>query len=497
MDTLGRLAQTPHPAGLGSPLTHPNITTDFSEALCEFITPTFATIDAALHDLDNIHRFVYTQLNDEMLWSASMPCVLGDDRMIPVAQYGHSNVAQMKTTYRYGLSHRYGRHMQMIAGIHYNFSLPMALWQFLQDYEANQDSLQDYVTSRYFHLIRNFRRYAWLWIYCYGASPVVDSSFFGTGDNKRDHMLLEWDNHSLYLPYATALRISDIGYQSAAQERLYVDYNHVDGYIQSLYQAITQSHAEYERIGVQVGGHYRQLSTALLQIENEFYSTIRPKRVTPSGHTPLSMLKQAGVEYVEVRCVDVNPYLPLGIDTDQVRFLDCLLLYCLLVPSFPGDKEDHQRVSHNMRQVVKQGRAPGLLLQSHDGEIALTQWGHQLLDGIEGVATLLDAACKTTDYQRVCRLQRHKLADPEATPSAQMLATMQSQSSTFTEFAMALTTQHKRHFKARPFSSAESEDFIARSRQSIEQQHRIEAKDIQNFAQYLQDYYAQYQALAI
>ncbi len=125
----GKLAQTSHPVGLGSTLTHPSITTDYSEALMEFITPVETSIDKSLQTLEDIHSFVYQHLDKEILWSASMPCIMTGDDAIPVARYGSANVARMKTVYRLGLGHRYGRLMQTIAGIHYNFSMPQEFWQ--------------------------------------------------------------------------------------------------------------------------------------------------------------------------------------------------------------------------------------------------------------------------------------------------------------------------------------------------------------------------------
>ena len=124
----GFIAQTPHPKALGSALTHPYITTDYSEALIELITPPFADIKDTLDYLRNIHQFVYDHLDNEMLLGASMPCGIDGDESIPIAEYGTSNIGRMKHVYRHGLWHRYGRTMQAIAGIHFNYSVPEALW---------------------------------------------------------------------------------------------------------------------------------------------------------------------------------------------------------------------------------------------------------------------------------------------------------------------------------------------------------------------------------
>ena len=179
----GKLAQTPHPLALGSALTHSSITTDYSEALLEFITPVNPSIEASLERMEDIHSYVYQQLQDEILWSASMPCVVSGDDSIPVAHYGSSNVARMKTVYRYGLGHRYGRMMQAIAGIHYNFSMPDEYWRAAWEFSGAEGDLREYITGRYLGLIRNFQRYSWLLIYLYGASPAVCASFLRGRDD--------------------------------------------------------------------------------------------------------------------------------------------------------------------------------------------------------------------------------------------------------------------------------------------------------------------------
>ncbi len=497
VDTANHLAQTPHPAVLGSPLTHPSITTDFSEALLEFVTPVTTGVDNVLAELDRIHRFVYSQLQDEMLWSASMPCLLGDESTISIAQYGSSPNAQMKTIYRRGLSHRYGRAMQTIAGIHYNFSLPDGLWQLLQADEGDTRARQDYITERYFDLIRNVNRYSWLLIYCYGASPVVDKDFFRIKNTVQPQDWVHCDANSLTHPYATALRLSDVGYQSTVQASIDVNYNSLDAYSRSLCQAIQQPYPPYAKIGVQQAGVYQQLSTSLLQIENECYSLIRPKRVAPSGKIPLGVLQQQGVEYIEMRCIDNNPALPLGIDADQIRFLDCFLLYCLLQPSPPCDQAEQACYRDNLARTVQQGRDPSLRLMSPKGPIPLAQWGEHLLDGISAIAQQLDQAHNTRAYQTVCQKQRDKLRNPALTPSARCMDAMQGQSLSFIDWAAQWSRQHQADFLARPLPATEQQAFVQQVCVSIAQQQQLEARDKRTTEAYLRDYYQQYQALRI
>jgi glutamate--cysteine ligase len=487
----GKLAQTPHPKSLGSPLTHPYITTDFSEALLELITPVSSSIEQTLDCLDQVHRAVYPQLENEQLWTASMPCVLEGDEKIPVAQYGSSNVATMKTVYRKGLGHRYGRLMQTIAGIHYNFSLPDSLWLQLQQQDNDTRSLQDYKTDAYFNLIRNFKRWSWLLVYLFGASPSVCKSFL-TG---RNHKLETFDEHSLYLPYGTALRMGDLGYQSSAQDNLAICYNSLDNYTNTLRAAITNKHADYDRIGLKTGDDYKQLSTALLQIENEFYSPIRPKRVTHSGETPLGALLSRGIEYIEVRCIDINPALPLGINAEQIRFLDCFLLNCLFNISPMCDAADRQRIDNNFKKTVNEGRKPGLMLETDKGERSLQAWGNELLDNIDSIAKLLDDAHGGTDYQQSCIQQRKKLADASLTPSAKILADMKNNKQSFYRHAMNWSQQHNDYFRARPLSQEQEDYFKQQKEESLQKQKAIEDSDQLSFPDYLAQYYKQYDAL--
>lgn len=353
--TAGQLSSRAHPKALGSALTHPNITTDFSEAQLELITAPHEDARACIDSLKNTHRFVYENLGDELLWTTSMPCILGEDGDIPVGQYGKSNIAQAKTVYRLGLGNRYGRLMQTISGIHYNFSLADGIWPTLAASRGDTAD-QDFITRAYFDLIRNFRRHTWLLIYLFGASPAVCKSFV-RGNPK--HSLESLDEGSLYLPHATSLRMGGLGYQSDAQSSLHISYNDLTDYAASMVKALTQSYPDYEKLGVRDARGYKQLNTSLLQIENEFYGTIRPKRPIKSGERPITALRDRGVEYVEVRCLDVNPFLPVGIDIAQMHFLDTFLMYCVLSAAPPDGEVESGHLKSNQQAIVERGSQPG------------------------------------------------------------------------------------------------------------------------------------------
>ena len=490
----GKLAQTPHPAGLGSALTHASITTDYSEALLEFITPVSTDIEESLQTLEDIHSFAYGELGDDMLWSASMPCIMTGDEGIPVAHYGSSNVARMKTVYRLGLGHRYGRLMQAIAGIHYNFSMPPAYWERAWQRAGSPGELTDYISSRYLDLIRNFRRHSWLLIYLFGASPAVCASFLRGRENPG---LVPFDEQgrSLHLPYGTALRMGDLGYNSAAQKSLNVCYNCLDAYVETLRCAILSPHPDYRHIPRGQNGDYQQLSDSLLQIENEFYSPIRPKRVTRPGETPLTALHGRGIEYIEVRCIDVSPFSPVGIDAGQMRFLDTFLLYCLLEESPPCNDTEQASQAANLEAVVNRGRMPGLLLQTAEGEKPMAECAGDLFAGLARVAQLLDAATGSTLYSAATRQQAAAVADPELTPSARILREMRERELPFFRLTMDYSQRWARHFRGRKLSPELQDAFERETRRSIEAQREIEQGDNINFEQYLDNYFAQYRAL--
>ena len=467
-DTAGALVRTPHPTELGSALTHPHITTDFSESQIELITGVHAGVQSCIDELRQVQKFTLQSMGDELLWVSSMPCKLPADDAIPLGQYGSSNVGQAKTVYRSGLGYRYGRRMQTISGIHYNWSMP------------------GLSSEAYFGLIRNFRRHAFLLLYLFGASPAVCESFVAG----RSHSLQVLSPGTMGLPYATSLRMGRLGYQSDAQSALAVSYNSLEGYAASLHQALTVPYAPYEAIGVQApDGHFRQLTTSLLQIENEFYGTIRPKRVIFQGERPLHALRERGVEYVEVRLMDLDPFEPVGINAQTLRFLDVFLLHCLSQPSPDDSPQEIAAMSRNQQCVAERGREPGLQLQRGDSTVALTDWGLDLVRQFAPLAGALDAAHDCTDYTEAVAHAEHALHHPETLPSARVLQAMaQDFGGSFAAFAKAHSVRTKAQELATPLQAHELAHFEQLAEASRLQQRAIEAADTLPFAQYLAQY---------
>jgi glutamate--cysteine ligase len=457
----GSLAATPHPAALGSPLTHPCITTDFSESQLELITGVHAGIEPCLDELTRIHQHTVRAIGDELLWAASMPCRLPADETIPIGRYGTSNIGRAKSVYRMGLGHRYGRRMQTISGIHYNWSMPGL---------SNDD---------YFGVIRNFRRHSFLLLFLFGASPAVCSSFVAG----RQHRLAPIGADTLGLPHATSLRMGRLGYQSDAQARLAVSYNGLDSYASSLQEALTTPHEPYEALGIlNPGGEYNQLATSLLQIENEFYGTIRPKRVIRVAERPLHALRERGVEYVEVRCLDLDPFEPIGIGAGTLAFLDVFLLHCLATDSPPDTPAEIAALSRNQHATAERGREPGLCLETKGTKVALAQWGAELLHECALVAAALDEARGGRRHAEAVERAVACLRAPERLPSTRVLHEMRSEhAGSHTSFTLAASGRSRQSLMELPFPSSRVDDFDRLARRSLDEQSRLEAAESQPF----------------
>ncbi len=482
----GKLAHTPHPQLLGSALTHSAITTDFSEALLEFVTPAAKDYWQVHQYLCDLHTYTYRHINDELLWVTSMPCLIGTDADIPLARYGASNVGQMKTVYRRGLGLRYGRPMQTISGLHFNFSVAEAAYKSLHSASAGGQALGDFKSERYLGLIRNFRRIGWLILYLFGASPAVCKSFIDDPYTA----LPEFDRDTLFGPYATSLRMSDLGYSNKNQSRLQISLNDLTQYVDNLSAAISTPEAEYEALGVKVDGRYLQLNANVLQIENEYYSPMRPKRVARSGERPTTALSRGGIEYVELRSLDLNPFEPVGISQRQARFVETLLLYCWMHDSPPMAEQDLAVAQSNDALTARGGRDPALLLQRGDQSCSLKDWAAEILGNLAQLAAKLDGD-QAGDFSAAIDHYQALVQDPDLTPSAQMLEIMSAEQQSFFEFALARSASNRRYFESlEAINEARMADLATEAVASHARQKEIESKDSTSFDEYLRNYFA-------
>ena len=482
----GRLSPLDHPRQLGAALTNANITTDYSESLMEFITPVSDSLDVLLAQLGDIHRFTQQNIGDERLWPLSMPCFIGGEESIRLAQYGRSNTGRKKTLYRQGLHHRYGSMMQVIAGVHFNFSMPDSFWNewlSLQQPECCQCKL---ISDSYMGLIRNVYRFGWLIPYLFGASPALCSSFLQGRDTGLPFERV--GKGTLYLPYATSLRLSDLGYTNKSQASLNISHNNLPDYLTSVRRALDTKDEAFAAMGIKVGDEYRQLNDHVLQLENELYAPIRPKRTPRSGERAVVALERRGIDYIELRTLDINPFTPFGVELQQLRFLDLFLVWCLLRPSPVLDAAEIERNRHNMSHVALEGRRPGLQLMTAEGELPLRVWGEQLFDELQLVAQLLDRANGRIHYQLALQAQRDKLIDPDKTLSAQVLTHLLQHDLDNAEFGRQQAELFHQQLQHAPLQYWEANYFTDEAQASLLKQAELEADDHQSFDDFLRQY---------
>ncbi len=489
VDEEAALSGKPHPEALGAPLTHPHITTDYSEVMIELVTPP-DTLEAAHAFLFDLHRYVYDHLGPERLWCGSMPCVIAGDPDIPLAYYGESNPGRMKTIYRRGLGYRYTRSMQVISGVHFNCSMPTEFW--IQEF--NGQPYPDGISERYFDALRNLLRFGWLVAYLFGASPAICRSFVL---QKHDSLDLLTPG-TYYGPDATSLRQGSIGYQNSqeASTGVHADYNSRAGYIERLREATATPCPLYQEIGVRRDGEYLQLNGNQLQIENEYYSPVRPKCIPQGNEKPTRGLRRRGVEYLELRSLDIDPFEPCGIGPDAMRFLTALVVYGLLHDSPKMSISDQADTDYNMQQVAHHGRSPDVVLRRGAGEeVPLRDWAGELLAGIRPVCDLLDEAHGQTAFRQAWEAQEAKLRDPGQTPSGRMVSQLRESGDAYVEWVLKRSQEHREFFGGQPPDPALRERFDRLAEQSRRQQQAIEEAERESPRSF-EDYLAAYEAQA-
>jgi len=480
----GSISQEPHPKSYGSPLTNPAITTDFSEALIELVTKPCNSADKALNELAKIQHFVYHHLPpSERFWPASMPCILRGHTNIPIAQYGSSNLGIMKTVYRRGLANRYGSVMQAIAGIHFNYSFSLDFWEAYCDLLSPDMPVRGFIDCHYMGLARNVLRYGWIIPYLFGASASVCKSFM---KDYHEHDLEEFDDNTFYLPYATSLRMGDIGYQNSQEDAKGVkaNYNSLCHYVHSLRAAMKTNCEDFEKIGLKKGGEYQQLNTNILQIANEYYASVRPKPLLYGIDRPLRALTNNGIGYIEIRSLDVNPLINMGIDKPQIHFLEAFLLFCLLQDSAAISTSEQFDIDNNDNLVAHKGRKPGLKLTNNGKEVLLEDWAKEIFAGVTECSKLL-----TKEHQKSVQKMLTRINNPDLNPSAIMLEEMQRKEIGFFEYIDKFSHQNRELYRS---ISIDKDYFIELDELSIssrQDQLKMEAEDVLTFDKFLEEYF--------
>ena len=468
----------PHPKVYGSSLTNSRITTDFSEALIELVTGPNKDLNNCLKELEDIVYFCLKN-TDEDFWPASIPMSIEDEATIPIADYGNSNSGRLKKLYRVGLSHRYGSMMQTVSGIHYNFSFDDRLFE--QWAKKEGEKLREFKDKKYLSLVRNFRRNAWLITYLFGCSPIVPKAFA----KGREHSLKELNSKDLYLENATCLRMGELGYISKSQDNLNIAYNNLEEYLADLKKALTTDHPRYKTLGTKVNDEYIQLNTAIIQIENEYYSSIRPKRLVASGERPINALRDKGIEYVEIRALDNNIYDPFGISDETAIFLESFLFYCLLSEDQPCEQDEIRKIQSNWGNVVLSGRDEDLKLEFKDGSFFLRDKATRIINEMSYLESRIDNQEYKTIFKKSLETQQNKVNDSNKTPSGKLLKEIISSDTTWDKFTDDIAKRHKEEILK---LKREVHYLEKQASESLKEFSRKEAEEEKDFDSFLAEY---------
>lgn len=482
----GNLAQSFHPKALGSKLTHPFITTDYAEPLLELITPPYANHKDALSFLEQTQTFVLSHLSNDLIWPGSMPCKDAIDNNIHIADYGTSNSAQMKMIYRRGLGHRYGRNMQAIAGVHLNFSFSDSILEQLSLIENhdNKQCLQAFKNNRYFGLIRHYLSINWLIPYCFGASPILNKDFI---DNHEGFKSFKKDN--IYLPYASSLRLSNIGYQNTQQSELNISYNSLNSYIAGLEQAVRTPDLKFQDIPYCINNKIQQLNSNILQIESEYYSNIRPKRTTRSGERSNHALEKRGIEYIEIRSLDINPYTPLGVDANCIAFIQLILWQALLEPCPSLNNQQLKSIQDNQLLTTCNGYNPSTTLLTPDGEtISPKIWAIEYCHELMKIAKILDDYYKNLDYQTAVETVLNNIENQQL-PAQRMLRDILNNNTQYDEFCLNYAKEWKKTATQNPLNNEQNLFFEKLANESIKHQLDLEQQKELPIKNYLEKYF--------
>lgn len=488
-----QLSTKEHPKTLGSPLTHEEITTDYAESLLEIVTPAFRNSKDTLAHLCYLHR-VLAQDSDEYILNGSMPAFIADTESVQIGQYGVSNAGKMRQLYRKGLALRYGKAMQLIAGMHFNYSLCNDLFRYYADIVGREFN-QTFIDECYMNLVRNIRKYAWLTAYLFGHSPAVDKSFF----HGQPHQLAQFDADTLYLPYATSLRMSDIGYQNKTGHL--VSANTLDAYVHDLKTAVLTPNAAFEQLGLKDdNGEYRQINTNVLQIENEYYTAARPKQSMASGEAPVSALHQRGIAYVELRTLDINCFQREGIGQNQLDFLELFMLFCLFTDAPAFDETAEAEAKNNMAKTACCGRDPALTLQHNGKATTIAEWGTEILQAMRPIAEAMDSEKHRPHYVSLIERKLTIVANPSLTPSARIMAHLRGEVTgkpmTYHQFITDLSAKHMQISRDLGLTPAELNKVQQDAQLSLEKEKfLVEKSKAMPFEDYLAAYFSQLQAL--
>ena len=382
----GNLSLTPHPEVFGDKLTNPVVTTDFSESQIEIITPTFNSIDEAFDNFSLLSDIVNASLpEDEYLWFQSIPCILPYWDQIPIAQYSEDGQSSQK--YREDLAKKYGVKKQMISGVHFNFSFSDELLNKLYAMESSDLTFKEFKNNVYLKVARNYIRHCWLIIYLTGCSIGSHKTF----SNDCIHLMDEQDDYgSYYSTKGPSFRNASCGYKNLKE--LYPSYDSVQEFVNDINKFIDDG----------------DLSEA-----KELYTQIRLKPKNPQDM--LNSLENDGIEYVEIRTLDINPFYKCGLVRHDMKFLHLFLIYMFLKDE--SDYKDWQKeAKFNEEATAESAYVESMRLLRDGKEVTLKSWASEIINEMYGMCEVLGI-----DEAATLSLMLNRISNPDLTYGKRLL----------------------------------------------------------------------------
>ncbi|MDF2612328.1 MAG: glutamate/cysteine ligase,/amino acid ligase [Clostridia bacterium] len=380
----GKLAVTNHPEVFGDKLLNPYITTDFSESQVELITPALKTTKETYDFINALYDITALEIGDEYLWPQSMPCDIPEDEHIPIAKYSDCGECKKAREYREKLFKKYGGKKQLISGIHYNFSFDDILFKKLYAYQKPSMGYKLFKDSLYLKVVRNYLRYRWLLIYLTGAAPIIHSSYTKTCTKG----LIPIKGDSFSNEGAISYRNGECGYKNHTD--LFPDYASVESYVKSIEDFVKEN---------------------TIQSHKELYTQIRPK--AKDNKDLLNSITEDGIQYIEIRSIDINPFEKGGISLDDLDFIHIFMLY-LLLKEETNYKEWQQDALFNQKLISKGGMENVCLIKDGE-ETTKREWALNILDEVKNMSEVL-----CLDRESLIEKMRQKVLDSKQTYAYQM-----------------------------------------------------------------------------
>ena len=368
--------------------------------------------------------------------------------------------------------------MQCISGIHVNYSFGKHFWDILE-LSISKNINHQIRSETYFRTLRNIQRNNWFLLYLYGASPILGKNLI----NKK-YKFIKINNDEYYLPFATSLRMSSMGYQNMNQSKLFISLNQLDRYLKDLKTATETASKNFAELELSSNEESAQLNSNMLQIEDEYYAVSRPKNSRNVESRQISKLAKYGVDYLELRSLDLNPFSKCGIEYEDLVFIEVFILYCTLIASPKIGKTEMEDTTKNSHLVSIKGREDGLKLNRNGTRIALQDWGNEILDEMGNIAELF--GYKSFDQSKYSEQIKH----PDTTLSGRLLNKVVEKKTSFYDLGDSIGNTNKSIYK--DISKSQNQHwsiFEEEKYRSNKKQKALEKKTEIPFKENLREYY--------